>query len=510
MRRAVALAAGLTLVSVACGSTVQQRGPSTEVGVGAGGGGADELGQQGGGTGVAGPDGGVAGPAGGPVSGSTGGGRQGGRAGGGAAAGSQPGTRSAAAAGVTATEITVGRIRTENADAYAATFGFALPQVDTARMDKIMVDEINGRGGVAGRKIKINYVVYDPNNEGSGNAEQRACSAWTEDAKVYAALQGSTDTLKQCLHSRGVPQVYENVFSDADSATFAQFPAYFEINALDLTRAGRVQARGHVEQRFFEPAGDQMAGCVKPVCVGLLTWDANANHRAVDEQLVPTLKRAGVTIDRAAYVQRPITPQDTAAALSQLPGIVFQMKSAGVNRLIIFADIAANLAAYFSRAAASQDYHPRYGLASGSGPQTLIDSGLVDPRDFRGSVVVGWNPTGDIGDRPYTGHGPNYEKCMDLMQKGKADLSSTNARVIALRTCDGFWFFEAAASRALPDVGANAFRAAAEGLGSSFPSALAYGVSFGPTRHSGVAAVRYAAFDDSCTCFMYTSGNIAV
>ncbi len=59
-------------------------------------------------------------------------------------------------------------------------------------------------------------------------------------------------------------------------------------------------------------------------------------------------------------------------------------------------------------------------------------------------------------------------------------------------------------------MSANAFRVAAESLGPSFPSALAYGVAFGPTRHSGVAAVRYAAFDESCTCFKYTSGNIPI
>jgi hypothetical protein len=131
----------------------------------------------------------------------------------------------------------------------------------------------------------------------------------------------------------------------------------------------------------------------------------------------------------------------------------------------------------------------------------------VEPEQFRGAHTVGWNPIGDIGTRPYTAHGPGYASCIKLLEsKGVNFGNDDNARVVALRTCDGFKFLRAAIRAGLPSITTASLIAGAESLGRSHPAALTYGTLFGSGRHYGVGAIRYSSFRDDCTCFKYIAG----
>ncbi|MGH9187939.1 MAG: hypothetical protein ACRD0U_19360 [Acidimicrobiales bacterium] len=191
--------------------------------------------------------------------------------------------------------------RARNAAAANAALGIILPEVNTDLLDQILVDHVNATGGIGGRRLRLVYYTYEANEfRSQDELAQEACTLWTQDEPVFAVLAGGlagTDNLKACLARAGVPHVFENPYSFADDRVFDQFPTYFETGALELGRQGRALAEGLVEEGFFAPAGDQQAPCPRPVCTGLITFDTEPIHRAVENELRPALEAAGQVID---------------------------------------------------------------------------------------------------------------------------------------------------------------------------------------------------------------------
>lgn len=498
-------------LAAACGSTVPNAGQLAADGAGSAG---DELSLPAdasispGATSIAGSGGGGTGGAGGAgrtgeadsgATGSAGGERRGGATADGSDGVVQMGQ------GVSDDTILIGRIVAKNAGAANAAAGFAVPSVDTEALDTIMVEHINAAGGIGGRQLELVYYHSDATDGRSSELKaQEACTLWTQDRPVFAALSGGPDTMKACLSRAGVPQIFENLFSTADDRTFGDFPTYFELNAPELGAIGRALPKGLAEEGFFEPADDRLAPCPRPVCTGVVTLDTEPLRRAVDSALRPALEAAGQPLDEISFVPYPDNEAELAGAAATLPGIVLRFKSKGINRVLIYGDEGGALTAFFPSAAAGQDYHPRYGLTSGSAPQAQLDAGTVAPAAFRGAVAVGWNPLGDLREVD-AAPGPGFEPCIALMEAGGANpRKSINDQVLALKTCDGFNFLAAALRAGLPDLTAASLVAGAEAQ-ATFPTALSYATTIAPGRHSGTAAVRHSAFVESCACFRYVS-----
>lgn len=400
--------------------------------------------------------------------------------------------------GVSATEILVGRTRILNAAAANAAFGNSLESAPTDRYDKAMIDYVNSHGGAAGRKIKVDYYTIDASaNKSQDQIEQEECARWTQDKRVFAVLAGSSDNLRNCLAKRGIPQVFENVYSNSDNATFATFRSYYEINAISLSHLGDELPRQLA-------AGGYFASGAK---VGLLTFDSNQHQRAVKQNLEPAMQRLGLSFAEKAYVKTPRTASEQSDALASLPGFVLQFKQAGVDHLVVFGDQGAALLVYFSKNAASQGYHPKYGMTSSSGPQVVIDQGLMDPAELKGAVAAGWNPIGDVGSRPYTRYGGGYELCESIMAKAGIPFDGNdNNKVVGTKTCDAFFFLVAGVERGAPSVTRDSFLTGAESLGDTFRSALTHRTSISASARDGVASLSTVAFDEGCTCFRYRGG----
>jgi ABC-type branched-subunit amino acid transport system substrate-binding protein len=511
-----AAAAAVTLISLtaACGSTAQVRGGSAQQAV-------DGLVAADGtsipaGDGLTAPDGtsgasgslneavtggsdtvtsGSAGGSGGSISSGGGSGSTSGSAPGatgGPSAGTAPGGGQVGP-GVTAGEVLIGRSRLKNAEGANAAMGFAVPASPTNEIDAAMVQYINSNGGVAGRKLKLNYYTRDAQgNKSQTTVEQEMCEQWIEDNRVFAVLAGEKDILRGCLAKAGIPHIYENVFSNSDNKTFSTFRTYYEINAISLSHLGDTMPDQLAAGGYFS-AGAK---------VGVVTFDDLQYQRAVKEHLKPALARRGIALAREAYVHTPQSTEDQSRSASEFPSIVLQFKTEGIDHVIILGDSGGGLNIFMTKAAESQNYRPKYGLSSASGPQIAVDSGLVDPAQMKGAVAAGWNAIGDVGIRPYTKYGPGYKKCMSIMEKARVPIANTNDRVVALKTCDGFLFLAAAINRGAPDVTLQSFVASAESLG-AFPSALSYGTKVTSRARDGVAVLATNVFEEACKCFKY-------
>lgn len=418
-----------------------------------------------------------------------------------------PPTRSGAAAagagartgpGVTATEILVGRVRLENTEERNAALGLAVASAPTEKYDAAMVDHINRRGGIAGRKLRLSYYTQDANGgKSTTRLEQEACAQWTQDQRVFAVLHGGTDNLRGCLDRAGVPMVYENVFSHEDQKTFDSFRTYYALNTIDLSTLGDALPDQLAAGGYF-PKGAR---------IGLLTFDAPQYERAVEKHLKPAMARRGLAFAEESYVHFPTSTEDQSNSIAQLPGYVLQQKAAGVDHLVIFSDIGGGLFIFFSKAAAAQDFHPAYGLTSASVPQIAVESGTVDPAEARGAVAAGWAPIADVGSQPYTRYGPGYATCAAILKQAGVPLTENdNNAGVALKTCDAFLFLAAAVERGAPDVTLQSFLRGAESPGSAYRTALSYGSSISADRRSGVSVLATTAFEPGCSCFRYRGG----
>jgi hypothetical protein len=533
-RLPVLIAAASLLSTVACGSTVQQTGAqaaldagtvATDGGTAPGG---DGLGVAGSGPGAA---GGVSAPGLATGAGSSGGtagsaftGRSGGgapdasagAAGGAAAGGSgtRPGPVVAPVAGgkngpgVTAKEIFIGIAYTANGDQANAALGAAISRGDERQNARAVIDDINEKGGVAGRKLVPVFHGYDAQStETSASQDQAACATFTQDNKVFAVTSiGITETFAACMKKAGVLQITTGSIIFHDKEYMRQFPSFFH-QRLSQERMMAELVRSFQRQDYFSGWDTNLA---KPAPgkakLGIISLDTPTFNRPLDRVMLPSLARAGHAVDPSLVyrVHRPATNAEAGQTAADIQSATLRFRDAGVTHVVMF-DASAFLTLTFLNTARNQRYFPRLGANSGSGLQALKDSGAVDPQQLTGAVGLGWMPTLDLpkgaGDQYLTAE---TKKCLDNNKKRTGQtFTSTNAASIALSPCDSIGAIAAAVRTAGPVINFDTGLAAMEALGASLRPAGIPQVFFGPGRHDGAEVGFDLFWDSACTCAKY-------
>ena len=522
-RRQVARMSMLPLVlmlSVACGSTVQTTKGAAASGVG----GAAALGE----TGLT--EGGTAGQDGlGPSSagGDAGLGSAGGSVaplGGGAAL---PGTAGGSPAGVGGTPavgggagqpeaaagqgskvpgvengfIKIGMIRTKNTTAaYNAIGAGALAGSGiNDQMKQALLDHINGSGGVRGLKLKIvHYEIDQTDASTSGSVhQQRACAAWTEDDRVFAAVAGEGPVLDACLTKAGVLEVCDFcVVSTYDDTAMGQVPLLYSPNGVLLSRQVDFYVKGLAKADYFS---GEVPGVPGPPKMGFLAMDnpvAKRQFARLDAELKAV---TGGTFAEKGFLNNT----DQAQFTGQLQNFLLQFKAAGVNRILVF-DSAGTISGFGMQAADKNGYTPRWGFNSTSGAAILHNSGLVPDSQLPGLTQVGWLPAVDIGLQPGQGavRPPGLDACLAIMKKAGLTVSSDTDQGIAGRYCDALLYFRDAMNAA-PGFSAEQFGAGASSLGDRWKSSLTYGSFSGPSRRDMGSTYRTVQYNGGCNCFKY-------
>lgn len=465
--------------------------------------------------------------AGGGVDGTTASGGAGGRTGGGASgAGGRAGGNVAATAGggtalgpgITDKEIRIGAGYAVNAGAANAAFGAGgIDQGDDKRNTQIVVDDINARGGIAGRKVVIEWYELDATSTETTDAQyQRVCESLTGDRKVFAVMGGDNDTFLRCLHNAKVVAVNHNL-TISDTARYRRFPYYFELSALNLDRVASVQVAELQAQGYFNGGWNTRTGTPAPgkPKVGIFTYDLPGFNHAVDSVLVPALARLGLKPEPGNIVRAPY-PQnaaDVSGATASASNAVLKFNTSGVTHTLVF-DEDGVLSLLFANNAESQNYRPRHGVNSQNGTQALVDVGAYPRGQLPGMVGIGWFPGIDITPAENTDDGPysndSRRRCIALYKAAGVSYEGANAAVIALGTCTQFWWLREVMSK-VTVFNRDGVLAAAHRMGSSFESASGqFVLRIDADHHDGVGAVRHWAYRPECGCMRYTSGNIAV
>ena len=404
------------------------------------------------------------------------------------------------APGVTATEIRIGYGTQKDADQAAGGFGLNASFGDQEGQARAIVDDINRRGGVLGRKLVL---VFHDDKTANDNANPDAtatsqCNDWTQDRPVFAGVNivggRNRPSLYACMAKAHTPLLVSDLASHtlAEVSTYAPYlfmPGVATVERYVPTWIERLNARGYFGA-WNATTGGPGAG---PVRVGVPYVDSNAGRLYLD-----VVRKALARVGR--HVDDSFAFADGTDALTQIPGIVLRFKSNNITHVLLPAS-----AYLVTPVAESQAYRPRYGMTTLDGLASLTVT--TSPRaQLRGTLGIGWFPATDTD----AAHDPgdvsaNETRCKGAMAAAGFATPDRLTLTTQLIVCELFLMLAQSLQQA-GGVNAASLQRGAAGLGTSFPSAITFLEHFGVGRYDGAAAARDLKFDDACGCFVYLDG----
>ena len=363
---------------------------------------------------------------------------------------------------------------------------------DSKAMAQAVVDDINARGGIAGRRIAPLYYPFDVTAStapgGSDSEQQKACAAFTEDNSVFAVVSPivSGEVLQTCLAKKGVVFVDENwnYFETDMSAAGYWDPGYPNPLRSIPALVDRLVATG-----FFAPVAK----------IGVVYQDLPNRRTVLEQALRPALARHGLKIDG--------TVAWTAQGADALAAGVLQFRAAGISH--VFDLDPGGLETFgWMTAAESQSYRPKYAIDTRNYP--FLQQGQSPPAQLANARGIGWIPSADVGVQPAADQSPLDRRCLGIVAKAGQDMSdATNVRV-AMAYCDTLEFLKRAAGDASVSLTLATVKAGGEALGDRYIPTGTFSAFFGPHRHDGASTARDLVFDSTCTCFRYSGAPFSI
>lgn len=510
----VGLLCAAALLASACGSTVQQQGSARSLGSESGLAGSDGLtsgGGPGGGAAAGTISDGLAGgqaitPGGSPVGGAaviggsgtapTGGNVGGGTTGStGTAQGQQPPLRTGP--GVTDKVIRIGAVYSDNADAANKAAGVeGITNGDLKREYELLRDDINRRGGIAGRKLELVLVNVDSTSSQDAEAQREAvCSTFTRDKPVFAFIGAGSDSFRTCIRKGGAVQVHNTVSSE-DDRSLRLTPSFAFAHGVSLTRVARGQVQQLARGGFFDKGAKH----------GLVTFDDPSFVRAAKEELEPAMIRNGTKFAETVFVPPAQKLEDNSALSAAISSAVLRFRQNGITH-VQFMQSTGDISLFFMRNAESQGYRPRYGLNGQDAGQGLVgsDPPLVPPAQFANAVGYGWYPLFDVPrTEAKTSYTSRTKQCLKIFGDGGITFPDYNSEIVALFQCDAFLFLETALKAQGSALNQASFEQVIGRVGTGYVPASTFATSFAPGRTDGVSRVRTFKFFVNCNCFHYT------
>ena len=413
----------------------------------------------------------------------------------------------ATAPGVTADTITIGFVHGENqSEANRAVGSDEVTAGDEKPMWEALIDEVNDRGGIAGRRIvPVFHPVDALSNETFDSQLEGACQTFTQDHRVYAALgAGGFENYIACLERAGVITLSVGA-NYSDDRMFARFPHYVEIDSLSLNRMARATVESLYRRGYFGPGAR----------IGVVTYDWPAYDRMLEESLEPALAAHGLEVLETARLTFVRRLSDTGTVGSQASSAALRFKTRNITHVLVLDSGSALATTFFMEAADNAEYTPRYGLNTLNGGSQLptIVPGFPE-RQLHDSLMLGWQPSTDLAPADFARWPANAtrRRCLKVMADHGLTFDSPNAESGAHSFCGVTWFLERAVEEASAGdaITTGTFLAGVHAMGTRFEGGDSMGLRFGPAQHDGVAMAADAAYVESCTCFRYTGSPYSV
>jgi ABC-type branched-subunit amino acid transport system substrate-binding protein len=362
----------------------------------------------------------------------------------------------------------------------AKDFGFNFDLGDQRGRYDALIAAQNAKGGIHGRRIVADYRTIDAANPAPTG--QAACVGWTKDAKVFSVLieTNLTQSAAVCLIGPGATPVFT---TDGIDASYYANGLYFSTQASD-NRILADHAAYLIER-----------GVLQGKTIGVLGGEG-AEKLSIDNTLIPALARGGFKVATVEVVP------GTTAGTQRLPIAVSNLKAAGVDYLIIAANVI--LAGPFVQAANRAGFNPQYSLSDFNN-QINDQVASYYPEAFDGTI--GLSTHNFPGYRAGLPVPPADQACFDRVAKADPKVLpfQNSAHEVGLGECAIFDAWVRAALAAGPNLTRASLVGGAESSG-RFDIPGTFEGSFGRGKHDAVDVEREVAWRKDCKCWKIVDG----
>jgi ABC-type branched-subunit amino acid transport system substrate-binding protein len=355
--------------------------------------------------------------------------------------------------------------------------GVNLDRGNTQQIFDTLVEDINAKGGIDGRQVKVNVVKYNLLNPASADS---ACVAMTEDQKVFAVLDafaGSVASSNKCITDHKTA-----LFGgDPDPAVAKTTPWVGQFASTARRSALLVQLM-------------KKTGKLKGKTVGVISNQNDA--QSVKDVLVPALKKAGTPAKVVLVDDAPAG--DTAAADANYKVYAEKLKAEGVNQVIL---VGSEVSGGFSRlldngvkaAVATPNSDQLEGIAKN---QTQHKAS-----DYNGALTLG----GLSGQETF--QQPEIQKCVQTFKKKYPNINVKSPELVAegetdwatgiIIACNQLEFFQAVADKAGKKLDNASLLAAIKSMTQNFAYGSNQYNTLGPNKFDATNGFRLQAYDAS-------------
>lgn len=397
--------------------------------------------------------------------------------------------------GFTKDEIYIGYLTWNDVSNAGTAIGYAVDYGDQEAIAQAIADDINARGGIAGRKVVMvfhDYPTGDLLADGAA-ADQAACSRFVDDRRVFAAIAVTgpqSEVLPQCLYDHQVTLV-ANDNIPYPRQWFQQWAPFIYSTANPMTeRLVPVWMQRSAALGYFNGWNTTTgAPGTAPVKVGVVRADAPTGVLFRDI-VDASLKKFGLGVARDYALSSAFDANGMSTA-------AFQFRSDGITHVIL----ESLFSILFPQAAESQQFRPRYTFTTANAP--LLVQSATPPQQLRGTVGVGYFASYDVDSNVDPGDpSPAAAHCRKIQRAAGNDPNQRESWNLQVKACDAFALIAEAAR--LQGLGTRTIADGAARIPSLQPAG-AFAITFGPGRQDGPGAVRDIAYDSACECFKFVS-----
>jgi len=311
--------------------------------------------------------------------------------------------------------------------------GIGVAAVEEAPIAMAFEKDINNRGGINGRKVKVFTGAYDPVQDAiaGGGTSRQACIKVTEQDRVFAVVGGSIAANACIYDEHKTPLITDRDTIADDPGTFNRAGGRLWTLAPSMRRT-LIDWAKQTKLQALLPSTSTKFGVV--VAEG-------ANTTQLQQHFLPELKRLGYTPSRVS-----VLPADPATVNVKAAQEAAAMKTAGVTHVFMAADYFPAQA--FIRESERNDFRPQY-LASDfptAGLTYVGDQNAQAGSSWNGAIAIASSYDGSFSDiQKY----PTWNSCISRYKKatGGAVVNKQNFGPI-VGMCQRFDRFEDAMKRA--------------------------------------------------------------
>ena len=362
-----------------------------------------------------------------------------------------------------------------------------------------LVTALNQQGGLAGRKVTVDYYALDSTSSDYSTQADAACAHFTRDAPVPVVLDFALGTkfgMAACLAKHGVADFGHGTTDTVGDNAVGLFaaPGWMTSSRRYPAVIRGLRTTGYLTSKHK---------------IGVLVENCGYLQRAYKQNVLPEISRLGLNLVDTEGIDCATGFSSAGPASAAVQSAVLRFHSYGVDRLLIVSDFEQVVLLLLANHAESQRWRPGYMLSSTA--QTEVMRPNITSGQWPQLHGIGWSPGLDIDD-PHQALPPASRRCLDLIKKGGVTVSGWQNTYVATTECGVVFFLEAALHRSGGNAQGRALMAAISGLRTSFvaPGIVEGRTSFGPSRRDGPAAVAPFAYVAGCECLKYTSHPMSV